>query len=85
MALTPGEYVLLNVPAQFCPICQISSNKIGAVNEVVITDNNELLGVQGVVRFEDCGHRVPNAFAHPVSIASMLDAMNGQPEDVSDL
>lgn len=82
MPLTPGDYVSLNLPPQFCPICQTYSSNIGVSNEVVFTDNNELLGVQGVVRFEDCEHRVPNSFAHPLSVANMLENMSE--EDFTD-
>jgi hypothetical protein len=75
VALVPGEYIVLDLPEQFCPICEIFSGKMGVCNEIIFTDDNEFLGVQGVVRFEDCGHRVPNSFANPWSIAGMLENM----------
>ena len=77
MALIPGEYIGLDLPEQYCPICEEHYTRMGVANEVLLTDNNELLGLEGVVRFEDCGHRVPNSFAHPLSIAVMLEKLEG--------
>lgn len=82
MTFEPGTAVLMRVPRQIgCPACVTTSNRIATVLEAVITDKNEFLGIQAVVRFEDCGHRVPGATAQPRAIALMLEDMAKSEEE----
>jgi DNA-binding helix-hairpin-helix protein with protein kinase domain len=76
MTFEPGTAVLMRVPRQVkCPVCVADYNEIATSLEAVVTDRGEFLGIQAVVRFQVCGHRVPNATASPSAIGLMLEEM----------
>jgi hypothetical protein len=83
MTFEPGTAVLMRVSRHLqCPVCVIAYNRIATSLEAVVTDKGEFLGIQAVVRFEDCGHRVPNATASPSAVALMLEEMSHSEDGV---
>jgi len=72
----PGSSILLQINEPvMCSICSLVSRRVAVSLETLISDSSELLGIDGAIRFQECGHRVPNASAHPLAIANMLEAM----------
>lgn len=75
MALPDGSYICVTMDQPlFCLICGDLFFDIVVNNEVVFREG-QFLGIEGVVRFEDCGHFVFGATADPLSVAFMLEQM----------
>lgn len=73
MTLPNGSYICVKADeAVTCFICETEAQDLVITNEPVFREG-QFLGLEGVVRFEECGHFVWGATADPVSVAFMLD------------
>lgn len=78
MALPDGSYICVTMDDPLtCAICGLNAAEIVINNEPVFREG-QFLGLDGVVRFEGCGHYVFGATADPVSVAFMLNQMEDE-------
>lgn len=55
-----------------CRTCGLISTRVRLSNEAVA--GGETLGILGVVRLDECGHILMEAWADPVRVAQVLDS-----------
>lgn len=66
--------------AVFCGQCGKGYRRLAVSNEICTGDYGGLLGIESVVRFDECGHEVPDASADPVAVAHLLNMMEDSEE-----
>jgi hypothetical protein len=72
--LIPGEYIYIaHSEATRCDECGLRDYKFGVALETVFSHDNELVGIEAIVRFVVCGHVVPQSCADISAVANMLD------------
>lgn len=73
MTLPNGSYICVTADNPVpCVICEQVLAELVISNEPVFREG-QFLGLEGIVRFESCGHYVWGATADPVIVATMLD------------
>jgi hypothetical protein len=73
--LAPGSYVPIALWVSIaCPHCEFRfTRRVGACLEPLVTPDGDFLGLEGVLRFERCGHQVPGAQFDAVALAHLMN------------
>jgi hypothetical protein len=82
-AMFPDEDSFLPVRVEkplMCMQCNAADDKIVIANEPIFIEG-EFRGLEGIVRFAECGHLVWGATADPVSVAFMLEELDSPEVD----
>jgi len=80
--LPSGTYVPIALWVSLaCLPCQRRTRRVGASIEPVFTDEGELVGLEGVLTFESCGHRVPVGGIDVETLAGLIDDIEENSKD----